>query len=101
MAPQGIPVSMMESGSWQLKASQEALDNIVFLDTFRLQYGNSQSRDHDKSPLLVSNNDASGQISGPIESPLDVQAFEDIFNGKRRWPSHNVLSDDRGQSKTL
>lgn len=75
---------MQESASWQSPASDEALANVLFINSIRLKH-TQRRQSGEKAPFVFSE-----------DAPLKNKALfengqEDIFNGVRRWPVDDIF----------
>ena len=94
MGPANLGLSLQESNSWQLQASDEALENLIFIDAYWC-CKKPIYRSEVLNPL--SHLDEAKDSEQKAQDSLDAGwtfppswAEEDIFRGLRRWPSKDV-----------
>lgn len=107
LGPPQIALSMQESASWQAKASDEALDNVVFINSARFVRGRIVRKEVDDASVDEVGEDDEVDVHTPLPAwperppysfrgllPLAAPAEwgrEDRERGTRRWPVDDVL----------
>lgn len=78
VAPFQIALSLSETATWQSAASDEALDNVVWIDNRFI----SSIPGSPRSPY----------VPLPSAESDDAPVSDDVVSGKRRWPKYDVFS---------
>jgi hypothetical protein len=82
-------MGMQETATWQRPASDEALENVRFINTFRTQKEPIVTIDENSSYNSTFETDES-QVRETISANLmglsAEDMYEDYLNGARRWP---------------
>jgi ribonuclease Z len=97
IAPSRIATALKETATWQQPASEEALENVMFLNTARLSarplYASHDVYGRQHAEAASQDDQVPGSPPAdniPAAAPAQHVA-EDILKGARRWPSEDVL----------